>query len=80
MICRDNGERFESNIIYNKIMNDPYDYKRKGLLRLLMSPTITNTKNPVLRYMLDYEEKSLIFIMKYVDVLKNFRNWYWKNR
>lgn len=76
----DNGNRFESFVAYNETLNDPYDYKRKGLLRLLMSSTITESKNPILKYMLAYEEKSLIFIMKYVDILRNFRNWYWKNR
>ena len=75
-----NGERYEFYVPFEKKLNEPYDYARKGLLKRLMSSTISESKNPILRFMLDYEEKSLVFIMKYVDILKNFRNWYWKNR
>jgi hypothetical protein len=33
-----------------------------------------------LRILLNYLESSLVFLMKYVDVLKNFKNIHWKNR
>ena len=45
-----------------------------------MSPTIVNTTNPILKQLLNYVETSLIFVMKYIDILKNFKNPHWKNR
>ena len=45
-----------------------------------MSNSILNTTNPALKIILQYVESSLIFVMKYIDVLKNFKNIHWKNR
>ena len=60
--------------------NMPYDYRRKGLLKRVMSAPIVNTTNPVTKFMLDVYEYAIVFVLKYVDVLKNFKNVHWKNR
>jgi hypothetical protein len=76
----DNGTRYNELKLYEKLRNNPYDYKNEGLLRHLMSPKITNTKNPVLRYILWIYEKSITYVLKYIDILKNYKNYTVYNR
>lgn len=75
-----NGNRFKDNYTWETIKNEPYNYERHGLLKHIMSNRIVNTTNTPLRIILEYYEKSLVFVMKYVDKLKNFKNPYWENR
>lgn len=75
-----NGTRFKNYYLWEDKKNMPYDYSREGLLKHIMSPVILNTKNPALKILLDYIESSMIFVMKYTDILKNFKNIHWKNR
>lgn len=80
MEARENGYRFVKYRLWEKIKRKPYDYENDGLLRHLMSPAIINTDNQYLRVLLNFVENSLIFVMKYVDILKHFKNPHWKNR
>lgn len=75
-----NGHRFNNYHIWENVKYKPYDYLREGLLKNIMSPVIVNTTNPSLKVLLQYIEYSLIFVMKYTDILKNFKNIHWKNR
>ncbi len=75
-----NGTRFESYRHYENQLHRRYDYKNEGLLKLLISPRLRDTRNPILKYMLSYIESSLVFAMKSVDILQNFHNYNWKNR
>jgi hypothetical protein len=80
MEIRGNGIRFNN---YNKWEYQryvPYNYQREGLLKKLMSPGIVNTTNPILKVIIEFVENSLVFTMKYIDILKNFKNIYWTNR
>ena len=80
METRANGTRYINYKLWNKTKNEPYDYENKGLLKRLMSRVIVESENQVTQTILNYYEKSLIFLMKYVDELKNFKNYHWKNR
>jgi hypothetical protein len=80
METNSNGTRFKNYYLWENRKNMPYDYSREGLLKHIMSPFILNTKNPALKVLLDYIESSFIFVMKYTDILKNFKNIHWKNR
>lgn len=80
MEYRDNGTRYENYPEWDSLKNNPYDYKRKGLIRHLLSKTIMNTNNDTLKIILVYFEQSIIFVLKYVDRLKHFKNYHWKNR
>lgn len=80
MEARENGKRFVNYRAWEDIKRKPYDYERDGLLKHLMSPSIVYTDNRYLKTILDFVENSLIFVMKYVDILKNFKNPYWRNR
>ena len=71
---------FNVNVSQINVKNNGYDYEKKGLLKRIMSSSIVNTNNAALRTMLDFYEASLIFVMKYIDILKNFKNPCWKNR
>lgn len=80
MEARSNGMRFMEYRKWENTKNTPYDYAKDGLLNHIMSSAIVNTTNPVLKHLLDYVESSLMFVMKYTDILKNFKNPHWKNR
>ena len=80
MEIRKNGMRFNNYDSWEIIKCEPYNYAKDGLLNKIMSPAIVNTNNGVLKSILDFMESSLIFLMNYTDVLKNFKNTHWKNR
>jgi hypothetical protein len=80
MEVRSNGERYKCYKSYERTLHEPYDYERFGLNNKILSHKLTNTKNPILKGILDIYEKNLVFLMKYVDVLQNIFNYNWKNR
>lgn len=75
-----NGTRYKNFYRWEYVKNERYNYEREGLLKKIMSAKIINTKNGPLKTILDYYEASLVFLMRYVDILKNFKNPCWKNR
>lgn len=80
MEIRNNGTRFYNYDKWECIKHAPYNYVKNGLLNHIMSKQIVNTTNPVLKIILQFVESSLFFVMKYIDILKNFKNIHWKNR
>jgi hypothetical protein len=80
MEIRNNATRFYNYDKWENVKHAPYNYAKNGLLNRIMSPIIVNTNNPLLQVILQFVESSMIFIMKYVDILKNFKNIHWKNR
>jgi hypothetical protein len=80
MQVRENGTRFKKYWKWEDRKQSPYDYENKGLLKHLLSERITTSKNVILQNILSYIEQSLIFVMKYIDRLKHFKNYHWKNR
>ena len=80
MEIRANGTRFNEYYKWEATQNMSFDYAKHGLLKHIMSSSIVNTTNPALRTILQYVESSLMFVMKYTDILKNFKNIHWKNR
>lgn len=80
MIVEPTGKRGE---MYYKFARGPleYDYEHKGLLRRVMSNVLVKvmddnnpTKNKALKGVLSSIENSIVFISKYIDTLKNFKN------
>lgn len=80
MEIRTNGTRYIRYKTWNKTKNESYDYEKNGLLKHLMSHKIIESENGVTQFILQYFEKSMIFLMRYVDELKNFKNIHYKNR
>lgn len=80
MITRTNGERYINYKKWSKTANLNYDYESNGILTNIMSKRIIDTTNPILQFILGIVEKSLVFVLKYVDELKNFKNFHYKNR
>lgn len=80
MEIHENGYRFNEYYKWEDVKNQPYNYARDGLIKKLLSSHIVNTKNKILKYILSYFEYSLIYMMKTADILKNFKNFNWKNR
>lgn len=79
MKVKPNETRFYNYKLWNIEKYAPYDYERHGLIKHLLSPNITNTKNQTTSVILQFYEKSLIYLMKYVDRLKHFKDAGWKN-
>ena len=80
MQYRENGTRYKDYKKWGDRKMTPYDYTNNGLLQHILSNKIVNSSNIVLQAVLKYYEKSIIFMLKYIDELKNFKNYHWKNR
>lgn len=80
MEYRDNGSRFSNYKKWEENSTLLYDYENEGLIKHILSHTIVESTNPILKYVLIYYEKSIVFLLKYVDRLKHFKNYHWKNR
>lgn len=80
MKYRENGTRYIDYYLWENKKYSPYNYEKDGLLKYIMSSKIVNSNSSILQFVLNYYEKSLIFVMKYVDRLKHFKNYHWKNR
>ena len=80
MEYRENGTRYIGYNKWNKMKQAPYDYEDRGLLQHILSHKLTESKNPITQYMLKVYEKSIIHVLKSIDNLKHFKNFYWKNR
>lgn len=79
-MIRQLGTRYKDYDKWSKTKNQPYNYAKYGLLNKILSNQIINTENTALKMILSFLENSSIFVMKYVDELKNFKNVHWKNR
>lgn len=80
MIIRTNGYRYKNYSNWEVLKHNPYDYEKNGLLKHIMSNVIVNSKNPILNTILQYFENSLIYVMKNIDKLKQFKNYHYYNR
>lgn len=72
------GTRYKNMGRYDIIKHQPYDYRKHGLLKLVMPNIITNTKNKTTRLILDFVEAMQLFLLSYVDELKQFKNPHWR--
>lgn len=63
---------------YDIIKHQPYDYRSKGLLNKLLPAVITSTTNKTTRLILEFVETVQLFLLEYVDELKQFKNTHWK--
>ena len=80
MIYNENGTRFKSYKEWESTKYTPYDYEKNGIIQHIASRGIATATNPILKTLLSYYDKSITFLLKYVDRLKNFKNYHWKNR
>jgi len=64
---------------YEVSNNQAYDYERYGLLNKVLPKVICETKNTSTRAVLRFVEYILVWLMRYVDDLKNFKNWNYKD-
>lgn len=80
MIKNVNGTKYKGYRELSRKLYEPYDYEKYGLLDKIMSHQIAQSTNTALSIIKCYFEKSLIFLMKYTDFLKNFKNIHYKNR
>lgn len=79
MEIRENGHRFANNYKWEELKHQPYNYSREGLVKHILSHKIVETKNSLLKFVLEYYESSLVYFFKAADYLKNFHNFNWKN-
>ena len=72
------GTRYENIGRYDIIKHQPYNYKKNGLLKLVMPAVIVETKNKTTKLILDFVEAAQLFLLSYVDELKQFKNPFWR--
>lgn len=75
MIYRPNGTRWKYIKKHQSIKHQPYDYAEEGLLCKLLPPNTYNTKNKTTKAVFDFVDDICIRLLKYVEILKNFKNW-----
>jgi Zn/Cd-binding protein ZinT len=80
MEFKESGSRYKNYCEWESVERGVYNYEKYGLLQHILSHKIVETKNETTQTILKYFEKTLVFLMKYVDRLKNFKNYHWKNR
>lgn len=74
------GARFDIYRKWDELQNAPYDYVNDGLNQHILTNKLMNITNPITQFMLDVYESTIVFVLRYVDELKNFKNVHWKNR
>lgn len=67
------GTRYAGTNRYDVIRHKPYDYK-KDFLKQVLPEVITSTKNQTTRLVLQFVEHAMLFLISYVDELKQFKN------
>ena len=77
---QNNGKRFETYKEWERTLAPEYDYARKGLVKRIVSKPIAETKNPILKIVLQFYESSIVYMLKSIDILKNFKNVHSRNR
>lgn len=77
---RTNGTRFARFDKWGLPDNKEYDYMNEGIIQYMFSARIVYSKNKTLRTILGFFEKSVFFLLKYVDELKYFKDYHRKNR
>ena len=80
MIQNPNGSKYNNYKLWESTKQTPYDYEHHGLMKRIVSKPIANTDNPILKIVLKFYESSIVFLLKYIDILKHFKDVHWKNR
>lgn len=75
-----NGKRFELFKEWDVTHNLEYDYERYGITNRILSKPIAKSQNPILKIILDFYNASIVYMLKSIDILKNFKNIHWRNR
>lgn len=76
----ENGHRFINYDEYEHRLHQPYNYTKHGLLQHLMSHKITESKNKPLRIILKFVNDSFVQLLHYIDQLRYFKVYTWRNR
>ncbi len=76
----ENGYRYKNYDEFEKKLHQPYDYQKNGLIKHLISHKIVESKNKILQYIIMFIDRSFVYLLKYTDELKYFKNYLWKNR
>ena len=80
MRVQDNGKRFESFREWDVTHNLEYDYAHEGIVKRIVSKPIAKTDNPILKIVLQFYDSAITYMLKSIDILKNFKNIHSKNR
>lgn len=75
MIYKELNTRYEYLRNTEYIIRPRYDYKKNGLLRKLIPQVWYKSKNKVTNMILSFVETEFVSLMKYVEELKQFKNW-----
>lgn len=74
MEYRTPGTKYQTLGQHDMVMHEPFNYKKNGLLKQMLPKVITGTKNSTTKLVLEFVEHAMLFLISYVDELKNFKN------
>lgn len=80
MTVYENGHRFMNYDKFEYHNQKPYNYSKYGLVNHMLSKKIIESKNQPLKIILNFVDRSFVQLLHYVDELKYFKNYLWKNR
>lgn len=72
---RPNGTRWKYLKQHTRAKHRPYDYEDKGLLVKLLPSQVINTDNTTTKATLAFVEDVLVRMLRYIDVLRYFKDW-----
>ena len=80
MEYRENGSRWKGYKKWDKAIQTPYDYEQNGISQHILSKSIVGSDNRFVKYILKVYDHTIVHVLKSIDYLKHFKNFYWKNR
>lgn len=69
------GTRYKEMQYFDTAKHLPYDLEGKGLLNKLLPSYVYNTQNIHTKGLIQFIENAAMFLFRYVEELRNFRNW-----
>lgn len=75
---RPNGTRWKFIRLHGFAKHKPYDYANEGLLNKLLPEHVYNAKNTTTRAVFNFVEDICVRLLQYVDDLRHFKDWNWR--
>lgn len=64
---------------FNNRYSKAYDYANGGILSKILPPVVYNATNPVTHHIIMKIDDLAIWLLKYVDELRYFKDWFHKD-
>lgn len=75
MLYRESGTRCSYLKFFEHQLHLPYDYEEEGLMNKVLPPHVVAATAPTTQALIQFMDKLFTWLMKYVDELKQFKNY-----